>query len=190
VGPPLEEWRVSGPAWDSRLVLPIDAIFVGFRPSAGLASGDGELRLTPLQVVDEGSRVQRPPVLGGHRYGATTVFFHDDAVVGESTGFWTPGRATTQLTFASSGDAERPVNLVISCGPVANRVRLTAPQFQDDVALEPGVERPITVPTMDVPGLHARIAPLDMSIEGGFVPSDFDRASADRRLLGCRIRLP
>ena len=61
VGPPLEQWNVAGGVSEYRLLLPIDAIFVGFRAPSDFARSDGELRIAPVRIVDERKRIGRPP---------------------------------------------------------------------------------------------------------------------------------
>ena len=187
VGAPLEQWDVSGPVSEHRLVLPIDAIFVGFRAPPELARTDGELRITPVRVVDERKRVGRPPVLSATRYGTVTAFFHDDLIVGEPGGYWTRGGTRTQITYAADAGSPATIDVVVHCGPVTNRVTLTTPGWEETLVLEPGTRRRVAIPTVVQPDLGVRIAALDVSVQDGFVPADFDPATTDRRLLGCWI---
>lgn len=186
-GLPLERWDVAGPMWEHRFVLPIDAGFVGFRAPSDLVKGDGELRLMPVRVVDEGQRVARPPIISATRYGAVTAFFHDDLVFGEPTGYWTRGRGTTQVTFATNASAPATIDAAVRCGPVANHVRLTTPDWEERLTLEPGASRHVAIPTIMRADLGVRLAALDISVQDGFVPAEVDRSAADRRLLGCWI---
>ena len=41
--------------------------------------------------------------------------------------------------------------------------------------------------TRALPGFGVRIAPLEVSVQQGFVPADVDRVATDRRFLGCWI---
>jgi hypothetical protein len=186
-GLPVERWDVTGAVWEHRFVLPIDATFVGFRAATDLGKGDGELRIAPVRIVDESQRVARPPIISAVRYGAVTVFFHDDFVAGEPAGYWTPGRASTQITYAAN--AASAIDVAVRCGPVANQVTLTTPGWQERLALEPGEARRVAVPTIAQPELNVRVAPLEVSVRNGFVPAVVDRASTDRRLLGCWIEM-
>ena len=190
VGPPLEQWNVAGGVSEYRLLLPIDAIFVGFRAPSDLARSDGELRIAPVRVVDERKRVGRPPVLSATRYGMTTVFFHDDLVVGEPNGYWTRGGTTTQITYAADAASSATIDVVVHCGPVTNRVTLSTPGWKATLVLEPGNLATVAIPTVVQTDLNVRIAALDIEVEDGFVPAELDRASVDRRLLGCWIAMP
>lgn len=187
VGPPLERWEVAGSPWEHRFVLPIDALLVGFKAPPDLNKGDGELRIAPVRIMDEGKRVGRPPVIGAVRYGTTTVFFHDDSVFGEAAGFWTLGRAKTRVTLAADAVSPPAINVVVGCGPVANVVTLAAASWKERLVLERGVTRTLAIPAVGLPDLGFRVAPLEISAQGGFVPADLDGTSTDRRFLGCRI---
>jgi hypothetical protein len=189
IGPPLEQWEVTGPVWEHRLLLPIDAQFVGLRPPPELAKGDGELKITPVRVVSQRERVGRPPVLSATRYGTVAAYFHDELIVGEPNGFWTHGRATTQVTFATD-TASSTINVVVHCGPVPNRVTLAVPGWSETLVLEPGSTRPVAIPAVEPSGLGVRVAALDVAVEDGFVPADFDSATKDVRLLGCWVDIP
>ncbi len=186
-GPPVEQWDVAGPTWEHRFVLPIDAVLVGFRAPSDLSKGDGELQISPVRIVDESRRVVRPPIVGALGQGAVTAFFHDDLVFGEASGYWTHGRATAQVTYATSAVSTTAIALVVRCGPVANRVTFTTPGWEERLDLEPGGSRPVVIPTILQPELGVRLALLAISVRDGFVPADIDRASTDRRVLGCWI---
>ena len=148
---------------------------------------DGELRLTPVRVVDESLRVARPPAISAARYGSRTVFFHDEVTAAEPAGYWTQGRATTQVTYAMAADTPPAFDVKVRCGPIANRVILTAPGWTERLALDAGATVRVSIPTMVQSTLGVRVAPLDITVRDGFVPAEVDRASTDRRLLGCWI---
>jgi uncharacterized membrane protein YeaQ/YmgE (transglycosylase-associated protein family) len=186
-GPPLEQWDVVGPIWEHRFALPIDAALVGFRAQPDLGNGGGELRLTPSQVVDEGKRIAHPPIVGARRYGTATAYFHDDFVFAEPSGYWTRGRARGQVTYATNADAPATIDVVVHCGPVENRVTLSAPGWEEQLAIEQGQARHVAIPTRVLPDLGVRLAPLEISVQNGFVPAEVDPVSTDRRFLGCWI---
>jgi hypothetical protein len=168
-------------------VLPIDAALVGFRAQPDLGKGDGELQLTPIYVVNEGRRIARPSVIGAQRDGTTTAFFHDDRVFAEPTGYWIRGRATSQVTYVTSAESPATIDIVVRCGPVANRVTLSTPDWEEHLVVERGGARHLTIPTRMLPDLGVRIAPLEISVQEGFVPAELDSRTADRRFLGCWI---
>jgi len=189
VGAPLYRWDLSGDAFERRVVLPLDAALFGLRALSPYGLADGELTVMPERVVNESRRASRPQVISAMRYGPTIAFFHDDATTGEAAGYWTHGRGRTQVTYATPADAVL-VEIIVTCGPIANRVTLDMAGRSESFELSAGASRRASVPTVPPePGVDTRLAPLDITVRDGFVPSDFDRASADRRLLGCRIEM-
>jgi hypothetical protein len=185
-GPPLDSWPVAGAVWEHRFVLPIDAALVGFRAQPDLARGDGELLLTPVSIVDESRRIARPAVIGARRYGTATTFFHDDFVFAEQSGYWTRGGASARVTYVTSAES-RTIDVMVSCGPVPNRVTLSTDDWEQHLAIEPGAPQRVAIPTSDVSEFSVRLAALEIAVEKGFVPADVDRAATDRRFLGCWI---
>jgi hypothetical protein len=189
-GSPLEKWDVTGPQWEQRFALPIDAGLVGFRAPPDLSQSDGELRITPLQVVDAGKRVARPPIIAAAHQGPATVFFHDDFAFAEPTGFWTRGGAKTEVTYATNSDAPATIAIVVHCGPIANQVMLKTARSEERLILQPGAESSLAIPMTEQSDLGVRIAPLAISVQNGFVPAQIDRSTTDRRFLGCWITHP
>ena len=200
-GPPLDTWKVAGPLWEHRFVLPIDAALVGFRAQPDLANGNGELQLTAMSVVDESKRIARPPVIGTRRYGGATAFFHDDQVFAEPAGYWTRGRATAQVTYVTSAESPATIDIMVSCGPVPNQVTFSTPEWRRRLAIEPGAPHRVTIPVHDLSGLGVRVAPIAIEVENGFVPAAADprrhgspvSGMLDRTSIGCALicwRLP
>ena len=102
----MHEWDVSippGGTWRRALRLPVDAEFVGFvTPPASLATS---LRITPLWIVDKSNREATSTgsaciVLSAVRLSAASMFFHDEDVYPERTGFWVHGESTASMTVA------------------------------------------------------------------------------------------
>lgn len=186
-GPALETWTLAGLKSEHRFTLPTDVSFAGFTASAGVAESAGELRVRPLQITNASERLERAPVLSAYHYGPVAVFFHTDGIAAEPAGFWTMGEATARFTFA--GDASvSSVTLALRCGPVANRVTLTAGDWQTDVDVAVGATKSASVPLQ--PRLGQRFADLDIKVANAFVPAEADKASGDRRKLGCWVEMP
>jgi hypothetical protein len=198
-GPPMERWNVTGPRWEHRFVLPVDADYVGIlappelsAPTGALA---GELRLTPVTVVDEGSRVTRDPSTGTLRTvtlrgGEVTALFHGNNIFPETDGYWTRGGSTAEVTYAlGTGSPATAIDVVTHCGPVRNELTLSTPGWSERLRLEPGASRTIAIPTMAQAELGLRIAPVSIAVRSGFVPATVERTSTDRRFLGCWIEL-
>ena len=186
-GSPLERWDVTGPQWEHRFALPIDAGLVGFRAAPDLSQGDGELRISPLQVVDASRRIARPPIVAAMRQGAATVFFHDNFAFAEPTGYWTRGGATTDITYATNAGSPATIAIVVHCGPVPNQVVLRTADGEERLMLQPGAERSLALPTTQESDIGVRVAPLKISVQNGFVPAQVDRSTTDSRFLGCWI---
>jgi hypothetical protein len=188
VGTPLARWDVEGPTAERTVALPIDAALFGLRPVSANGLAEGELTISPLRVVDEHRRLSRPQTISATRYGPTVAFFHDDTTSGEATGYWTHGRATTQVTYATTPEMNA-VDILVSCGPIANHVTIRTAGASEVFDLAAGSARRVSVPTVAEPELNTRLAPIDITVRDGFVPADIDRGSNDRRLLGCRIEM-
>ena len=184
-GPPLEGWVVNGPRSEHRFTLPLDAGLVGFRAPPDLS--DGELEITPLEIVDRSQRVARPSIEEARRQGRSTVFFHDNGVFAEAAGYWIRGAAHTEVTYAMKAAAPGALALTIHCGPVQNRVLLRAPGWEERLAVQPGVTSTVDVPVGKEPLRGIWVVPLEVSVENGFVPGRTAPPSTDLRFLGCWI---
>ena len=188
-GPPLEQWAISGPRWEQRFRLPIDAGLVGFRAPPEFSLAEGELQLTPVHIVDESQRVRRPPIAGVRQLGSATVFFHDHAVFAEPGGYWIRGGATSEVSYALKGESPATITLDAHCGPVSNEISIRTPDGLERLTVQPGTTRSLAVRTTAAPVRGVQLVPLTMSVRNGFVPAQVDPSSNDQRLLGCRIAL-
>jgi hypothetical protein len=181
---------MNGGQLDERFVVPVDINFVGFRiPAGGGRLIEGELRVTPLQVVDEHLRASREPVQSVSRDDDTLVMVQNDNTFPESQGFWTRGHARALVSYAWPASAGSSRQLRVSCGAVANDVTLSTPGWSEQLVVNSGETKSVTVPGVEFPGLQTRVAPLAIDVARGFVPADVDRSVADRRFLGCWIVL-
>jgi hypothetical protein len=186
-GPPVEHWALTGPDWEHRFVLPIDAGLVGFRAPPELSGATGELQLTPVHIVNERERVGRPPIAGVRQLGPATVFFHDHSVFAEAGGYWIRGGATSEVSYAVKGESPATITVDAHCGPVQNDVSIRTPAGMEQLTIEPGATRSLSVRTTAAPVRGVQMVPLTISVRDGFVPAQVDRTSTDQRLLGCRI---
>jgi hypothetical protein len=118
------------------------------------------------------------------RYGPAVVFFLDDRVYPEPSGFWVPGARGTRLVLASDARRE-PFSLLLRNAPVDNTVTLEYGGRRDVIELGPGEERRIDVPRD--PGRDAAL--IGIRVSAGFRPSDMDPNSRDTRLLGVYVRV-
>ena len=188
-GPPVEDWVFTGNAFDQRFTVPVDTNFVGIRASPDVGASGGELRLTPLHVVDEHARPTFDPVLAVSRNGDTLVITQNDDTFPESRGYWTRGHATALVTYAWPESTGASRQLQVSCGSVPNEIAFSTRGWSERLAVNAGETREVTVPGVALPGLATRVAPLTINVARGFVPADLDRSVADRRFLGCWIVL-
>jgi hypothetical protein len=188
-GLPVVDWIFHGNTVDERFVVPVDTNFVGFRAAPDLVAPGGELRLTPLHVVDEHVRPTFDPVIAVRRDEDTLVIVQNDDTFPESRGYWTRGHATALVTYSWPESAGASRQLGVSCGGVPNDVVFSTPGWRERVVVNAGEVRQVTIPGRELTGLATRVAPLTIDVARGFVPADLDRTVADRRFLGCWIVL-
>ena len=187
VGPPLETWTVQalpGQAWSTTIWLPVSANFVGLRGSDDLERAIDSIAITPTSVVDAGSRPIVPVVVAAARYGGATLFFHDDRMYPEPSGFWALGRRTSEITVATPPGQTTPVKLRIHSGGKANTATLSTFGWSHDLTLVPGEVAEVELPTM-----AGGVVPLTISVDDGFSPRDLDPSSSDQRFLGIWVEV-
>jgi hypothetical protein len=194
VGPPLESWTMQpqpGQPWRTTLWLPVSANFVGLRGSADMESGIDAITITPTSVVDAGARPIVPAVVAAakfnaHRVGAVpvSVYFHDERMYPEPSGFWMPGRRTAQITIAVEPGHTGPVVLRIHSGAKANTATFTTFDWRRDYALVPG-----QAVEVELPMVNGSVIPLTVSVDDGFYPKEVDPMSTDLRFLGIWVEV-
>jgi hypothetical protein len=187
VGPPLETWNIQaqpGQVWSRILWLPLNASFVGLRGPAELERAIDAITITPTAVVDAGSRPIVPEVTAAAHFGGAGFFFHGDRIYPEATGFWAPGRRTSEITVVTPPDRRTPVVLRIHSGDKANIVTFSTFGWQQGHSLLPGQDAEIELPTM-----AGGVVPLTISVEDGFFPRDTDPSSTDQRFLGIWVEV-
>jgi hypothetical protein len=160
-----------------RFDLPVGARALTIRgDEAARDQLDGlELRPLALSSAPVSLDVARHAV----RYGAGVVFFLDDRAFPEPSGFWVGGARDAWLVLAP--DARRgPAALLLRNAPVENTVTLEYGGRREELALKPGEERRIDVPT-DPAGGSALVR---IKSSAGFRPAEADPRSRDSRWLG------
>ena len=185
-GRPVETWPLAltpGKVSQHPFRVPLDAEFVGFRATRQVERTIAELRLRPLQVVEVRRRFLTPTVRSAADLGIARAFFHDADAYPEAAGFWVKGRSAVQLTILKLQEGESPMTLAIHSGPRPNVVTVSTSRWSQRVDLSPGVTTKVVVPTN--PG--ERFIPLSITSTDGFVPSELEPGSKDRRLLGAWI---
>ena len=144
--------------------------------SADLVRTGATLRLVPLSVADLRVRRTDPDIVQSRQYGDAAVFFYDERVAPEPTGFWTRADSASRMGVALSPD--KPTVLRLRAGLAPATVRVSVDGYPERVALA-------AKETRDLP-LRSRhsVATVDLVTEGGFVPADLDPTAHDRRRLG------
>ena len=186
VGPPLETWNIQpqpGELWTTTLWLPVNASFVGLRGPTELEQAIDAITITPNAVVDAGSRPLVPIVFAAAHYGDASLFFHDERMYPEPTGFWTRGSRTSEITVATP-NRDTPVVLRMHSGARANSATFSTFGWSQQVSLVPGELAELELPRMD-----SGVVPLTISVDEGFYPRDLDKSSTDRRFLGIWIEV-
>jgi hypothetical protein len=182
VGPPFRSWTVAPTSrWSTVVDLPANARFVGVRASPGIAAAGPELRLTPSAVPDLRTRRTDPDVMQTRLFGDAAVFFYDERVGAEPTGFWTRGDSTSRLAVALAPD--RPTVLRLRAGPRAATVTTIVDGDIQRVALAPLARGEVTLRSR-----HA-VASVAITTEGGFVPAEVEPGARDRRRLGVWVEV-
>jgi hypothetical protein len=159
-------------AIDVRLPVDVHSLQVLADDEARLAVR--RLWLAPVRVASGAAGYARNAV----RYGATTVFFLDENVWPESTGFWVRGGSAATLVV-SPVEAGR-LQWRARNGAAATTLRLVSGDWHANVPLQPHEAHVLDVPVNREDG----IALLQIESERGFRPSDVNPSSPDRRFLG------
>jgi hypothetical protein len=173
-------WRLTGPAGVFPVTLPIVASILDVRADEDAVRSIEQVALTPA------ADVRVAPIPGrardAARYGSTVVYATDNRVLLEADGFWVLGERQPDVVITTDA-ARSAVTLEIRNGQVANRVRLRTGRWSSEHAFAPGELWSASVPTAD----HNAATVVNIFVERGFRPAQFDAASTDHRLLGCRI---
>ena len=150
-----------------------------------IVRADGELRgeYASVEMRPEMVRSSAPELArSAMRFGGSDVFFLDDDVYPEGSGFWTKGERTASFLFAT--DAGRPaIALTLRNGPHQNVVTVQAGALARPETLQPDETRTLTIP-VDLDGLVT----ISVTTSRGFRPADVS-GSPDRRNLGVWVEI-
>ncbi|MFN8644071.1 MAG: hypothetical protein U0802_21355 [Candidatus Binatia bacterium] len=188
IGAPLTTWTVTpepGGTWTETFWLPVDAGFVAFRGSPEIERSIADLRVEPVAVVDEGTRVATPQVLAAAQYGPVMVLLHDELMYAEARGFWTPGERPARVTVACEGGCTHGLTLRVHGGKINNVLHLATHGWTRDVTLYGETLVDVAVP----PPADGGVILLDTRTDRGFVPIEVDPSIRDRRYLGAWIEV-
>jgi len=168
---------VTAPLVDGVQRLPV-SLPAGARALVVEGENDGGVRVALLPIGL--TAPVEPPARSFERYGGVEVFFLNDAVFVERSGFWVRGRSEADFILAAS--AGEPVSLLVQNGGAPNTVVVRTDGRTETLTLEPSEER--TLPAnLAAQGAAVRV---QVSSSDGFRPSDVSQ-SEDRRFLGVWI---
>ena len=187
IGPPLHSWTIRaepGQVWTTSLWLPVNASFMGIRGPAEMETAIDAITITPVTVVDAGARPIVPTVVAASNYGDVSVFFHDERMYPEPSGFWMLGRRTSQITLAIPPGRSGPVVLRIHSGGKPNHVTFSTFDWQREYSLVPQ-----QIQEVELPQVTGSVIPIIVRVDGGFYPKDLDPASNDPRFLGIWVEV-
>jgi hypothetical protein len=161
----------------------------------------GPLRLLPVELTlvndlpvnnEEDHRRLWFGDLGKGDPGFLVYFLDDNAYDRDpDKSFWTRGRARAEFIIKTDKPIRRAM-FRVTAGAVATDVRLTIGRRSEDVHLEPGDTRDVTLSMP--PGLpyekevQALVWTASVSSSTGFTPVFFDANSTDSRYLGVRVQ--
>lgn len=153
--------------------------------------GDEEARravrglvVEPLSTVPADRRLTDAYARRAVRYGDTAAFFLDDGLFAEPEAFWVGGGRRGSVVV-QPGDRRAAVTLFLRNAPAANRLRIEAGTWRDELTLAPGEERRVQVPLDTARGATL----ITFASDSGFRPSAVDPKSRDDRFLGVWIRI-
>jgi hypothetical protein len=145
--------------------------------------GDVTLALTTLQDDPAGGAVR---AVRAAKYGAVAVFFADEKVFPEATGFWVKGGAEATIALSAPTPDVR-LELQLRNTPKANRISVSRGDWRESIALAPGEERRVALPPNRVGSRAATVIRIHPEI--GVRPADLEPANGDLRLLGVWVEV-
>ena len=187
VGPPLQTWTLQPERrqlWSTTLWLPVDANFVGLRGPVEIERAIDAITITPTEIVDAGARPHVPVVLAAAAYPGASMFFHNEQMYPEPTGFWTIGGRAAEVTVAVAPGQTKPVVLRIHGGAKANTATISTFGWYREYELVPGQDA-----SVELPLTAGGVIPLTISASDGFYPREIDPSSNDPRFLGIWVEV-
>ncbi len=182
-GPPLRTWTIApSQRWTATLDLPANAAFVGFRASPELAGAAPVLRLIPRSIPDLRTRRTDPNVMRSRQYGDAQVFFYDERVEPEPSGFWTRADSTSRFVVTLAPDRPTALRLRAGARAVAVETRVDGGDVQR-LTLAPEDTGEVTLRS------RHKVASVAIATDGGFVPAEIDPTTRDRRRLGVWVEV-
>ena len=167
--------------WTREVTLPVGVSALQFEADPALRSAMRDVSIRALSVSRPEAGFENREARRGVRLGPVSVFLMDGSAWVEPSGVWVS--AGSEVEFAVAVASPAPVQLFVRNGPVENTVTLESGSWRESLTLRPGEERLMQLPI----DANRRMTPLRVQASRGFRPSDVDRSSEDRRLLGVWI---
>jgi hypothetical protein len=116
------------------------------------------------------------------QYGDAEVFFYDEHMEPEASGFWTRGDSVSR--FAVNLAPDRPTALRLRAGARAVAVETTVDGSRvERISLPPEGTHDVVLRS------RHRVASVAIVTTGGFVPAEVDPTTRDRRRLGVWVEV-
>lgn len=183
---PAWTWNVDAGeqrSWRHEFQLPVAVPAMAVDGSDAARQAIDRLSLRMVRVASARARLADGQPSHVARYGSALMFLMGGHADMESTGVWIGGAARADFVIAL--DERRPIRVLVRNPPIENRVTLETAAWRHDLAMKPGEEQ-----TIEVPGAPDRQAiALRINAARGARPIEFEKGSADSRLLGVWIEL-
>ena len=168
--------------------LPVRVHSLTIRGDAAAIAAVSTVKLHPRSIDPPHDRLAATYARRAGRYGRARVFFLDDDAFVEPPGFWTRGRADTEVIVDADPDASaHGLKMRIRAGAVATTLNLSSGPWSESVALTSGETRELSLPALG-PGQHAWV--LTLVTGPGFRPGLLDPKNQDLRHLGVWVEFP
>ena len=121
------------------------------------------------------------------------VYFLDDNAYGRELdkSFWTRGRSRAEFIIKTDRPMRRAI-FTLTAGPVADDVRVEIGGHTQDVHLDPGQSKDVSLAmgsgTPFEKEVHALVWLASVTSSSGFTPIFYDEHASDARYLGVRVR--
>lgn len=173
---PLVSWGVpAGTSPELPLLLPAGAASLSIDADTQETSAGLSVVLRPRGVAVKTDAVARAFA----KHGGTGVYFLDDAVFVEPSGFWVRGGRAADVAWSDGPSAAgRTRQLRLSNGSAANDLTVTVGGWTEAIRLEAGQEHVVVLPAADATGTWR----VSIRSSSGFRPSEVSGGTDDRYL--------
>lgn len=150
----------------------------------------GRVALEPVALTPATRRAAPGTALRAAAYPGGAAYFMDEGAFAEPDAFWVRGGGAARVVLeppaGGDGRAGRSaITLFVRNAPVENRLIVEAGRWREDVTLQPGEERTLSIPMG--PGQSA--VAVRLRTAAGFRPSEVEPGSLDDRFLGVWVTL-